>query len=79
MTPESPNRREFLQATAAGLAAAGLAATPSARPTASARTMPAASRSARSGRTGEMVSLLCLGGPRQHQPQEALREGEPRG
>lgn len=57
MTPENANRREFLQAGAAGLAAASLAG--AAEP----RIVNEAGIPLRTlGRTGEKVSLLCLGG-----------------
>src|SRR3954463_959208 len=60
MTSETPNRREFLQTTAAGLAAAGLTATADAQQTQ--RTNSGGIPLRPLGRTGEMVSLLCLGG-----------------
>jgi predicted aldo/keto reductase-like oxidoreductase len=57
MTPTSPNRREFLQAGAAGLAAAGLvgAAEPS-------RTNPGGIPLRPLGKTGEQVTMIGLGG-----------------
>jgi predicted aldo/keto reductase-like oxidoreductase len=60
MAPQSPNRREFLQTTAAGLAVAGLSATAEAQQPA--RTNSGGIPLRPLGRTGEMVSLLCLGG-----------------
>jgi predicted aldo/keto reductase-like oxidoreductase len=60
MTDPQPNRREFLQTGAAGVAAAGLAAA-----TAGAQVVQknAGGIPLRTlGKTGEMVSLLCLGG-----------------
>jgi predicted aldo/keto reductase-like oxidoreductase len=61
MTPQIPNRREFLQTTAAGLAAAGLNSTREAEAQAP-RTNSGGIPLRPLGRTGEMVSLLCLGG-----------------
>ena len=57
MSTNDPNRREFLQATAAGLAGASLvgAAEPD-------KTNPGGIPLRRLGKTGEMVTLLCLGG-----------------
>jgi len=79
MTPETPNRRDFLQSTAAGIAAAGLVGTANAQ-------QPEAGRSKNSGgiplrplgRTGALVSLLCLGGhsstnPKKLSEKESLR------
>ena len=72
MTPENPSRREFLQVGAAGLATAGLAGGAMAddkkkneggiplRPL---------------GKTGEMVSLMCLGGHASTDPKK-LSEAE---
>jgi predicted aldo/keto reductase-like oxidoreductase len=57
MTSNDPNRREFLQATAAGLAAAGLTGAAPADKTNSGG-IPLRPL----GKTGEMVTLLCLGG-----------------
>jgi predicted aldo/keto reductase-like oxidoreductase len=59
MTPQIPNRREFLQTTAAGLTAAGLSVTAEAQ---TQRTNSGGIPLRPLGRTGEMVSLLCLGG-----------------
>jgi predicted aldo/keto reductase-like oxidoreductase len=59
MTPQIPNRREFLQTTAAGLTAAGLSVTAEAQ---AERTNSGGIPLRPLGRTGEMVSLLCLGG-----------------
>jgi predicted aldo/keto reductase-like oxidoreductase len=60
MTPPIPNRRDFLQTAAAGVAAAGLAAPAEAQTPA--RTNSGGIPLRPLGRTGEMVSLLCLGG-----------------
>jgi len=57
MNPSSPNRRDFLQAGAAGVAAAALAG--AAEPV---RTNQGGIPLRPLGRTGEMVSALCLGG-----------------
>jgi predicted aldo/keto reductase-like oxidoreductase len=64
MTPRvsNPNRRDFLQTTAAGLAAAGLSAAAEAQQAQPARTNSGGIPLRPLGRTGEMVSLLCLGG-----------------
>ena len=76
MTSETPNRREFLQTTAAGLAAAGLAANAEAQQ--GQRTNSGGIPLRPLGRTGEMVSLLCLGGhsstnPKKLSEKESLR------
>ena len=60
MAVENPNRREFLQTTAAGIAVAGLSATAAGQQPA--RTNSGGIPLRPLGRTGEMVSLLCLGG-----------------
>jgi predicted aldo/keto reductase-like oxidoreductase len=60
MKPQPPNRREFLQTTAAGLATASLSATAEAQQPG--RTNSGGIPLRPLGRTGEMVSLLCLGG-----------------
>lgn len=80
MTPANPNRREFIQAGAAGLAAAGL--------TAQAADAQEKTRDAQGpekndggiplrslGRTGERVSLICLGGHASTNPKK-LSEAE---
>jgi uncharacterized protein len=61
MTSPNPNRREFLNTTAAGLAATAMAATAEAQPVAP-RTNSGGVPLRPLGKTGEMVSLLCLGG-----------------
>jgi aryl-alcohol dehydrogenase-like predicted oxidoreductase len=74
--PNDPNRREFLQTTAAGLAAAGLAG---AAPQQQAAQVNAGGIPLRPlGRTGEMVSAIALGGhaatnPRKMSEEESLR------
>jgi len=71
MTPQNPNRREFLQTTAAGLAAAELAGAAEARQQQPPqRTNPGGIPLRPLGRTGEMVSLLCLGGHSSTNPQK---------
>ena len=78
MTSPSPNRRGFLQATAAGLAAASIPEPAEAqrlgRQPINAGGIPLRPL----GKTGEMVSLLCLGGhastnPQKLSEQESLR------
>ena len=59
MTPSNPNRREFLQTTAAGAAIAGM---PGVVEEQNARTNSGGIPLRSLGKTGEMVSLLCLGG-----------------
>jgi len=73
MNPHSPSRREFLQTGAAGIAAAALsgAAAPEV-------TNPGGIPLRPLGRTGEKVSLLCLGGysstiPQKMSEQESIR------
>jgi predicted aldo/keto reductase-like oxidoreductase len=69
MTNPSPNRREFLQAGAAGLAAVGLAgAAPDQKNTGGIPLRPL-------GKTGEMVSLIGLGGYSSTDPSK-LKETE---
>jgi predicted aldo/keto reductase-like oxidoreductase len=68
MTSETPNRREFLQTTAAGIAAAGIAANAGAQP--AQRTNSGGIPLRPLGRTGEMVSLLCLGGHSSTNPKK---------
>jgi predicted aldo/keto reductase-like oxidoreductase len=60
MTPNPPSRREFLQATTAGLAAVGIAG--AATPDQPGRVNEGGIPMRTLGRTGEMVSLLGLGG-----------------
>jgi predicted aldo/keto reductase-like oxidoreductase len=64
MTPPvpNPNRRDFLHATAAGLAAAGLSTIAEGQQDQPVRTNSGGIPLRPLGRTGEMVSLLCLGG-----------------
>ena len=57
MTPQNPNRREFLQATTAGLAVTGLLGAVDAG-----RLNDGGIPLRRLGKTGEVVSVLCLGG-----------------
>jgi predicted aldo/keto reductase-like oxidoreductase len=75
MTSPSPNRRGFLQATAAGLAAASIPESAEAqrlgRQPINAGGIPVRPL----GKTGEMVSLLCLGGHASTNPQK-LSEAE---
>jgi uncharacterized protein len=69
MTSPSPNRREFLHATAAGAAAATLAGAAEAQqaaPRVNAGGIPLRPL----GKTGEMVSALCLGGHSSTNPQK---------
>jgi predicted aldo/keto reductase-like oxidoreductase len=77
MTSPNPNRREFLHATAAGVAAASLPATAEAQQPQ--RQVNAGGIPLRPlGKTNEMVSVLCLGGhsstnPRKLSEAESLR------
>ncbi len=82
MTPSKSNRREFLQTGAAGLAAAGLAA--AAEPQEKGLKDQGTKKNDGGiplrplGRTGEMVSLICLGGhastnPKKMSEKESLR------
>jgi predicted aldo/keto reductase-like oxidoreductase len=74
MTSPSPNRREFLHATAAGVAAASLTATAEAQqPQQRVNTGGIPLRPL--GKTGEMVSLLCLGGHSSTNPRK-LKEAD---
>jgi predicted aldo/keto reductase-like oxidoreductase len=78
MSPETPSRREFLQTTAAGLAAAGVTAGAETQAQQPGRTNPGGIPLRPLGRTGEMVSLLSLGGhsstnPRKLSEAESLR------
>jgi predicted aldo/keto reductase-like oxidoreductase len=69
MTSPSPNRREFLHATAAGVAAAtsaGAAEAQQVQQRVNAGGIPLRSL----GKTGEMVSALCLGGHASTNPQK---------
>ena len=68
MTPQSPNRREFLQTTAAGLTVAGLAGNVEAQQTRQANSGGIPLRPL--GRTGQMVSLLALGGHSSTNPKK---------
>ncbi len=76
MTSPSPNRRGFLQATAAGVAAASIAGPAEAQ-------QPAQQANAGGiplrplGKTGEAISAMALGGHASTNPQEALRGPEP--
>jgi predicted aldo/keto reductase-like oxidoreductase len=65
MRPQNPNRRDFMQASAAGLATAGLAG--AAR---SDEKNPGGVPLRPLGRTGQMVSILCLGGHASTNPQK---------
>src|SRR4051794_33351566 len=78
MIPQNPNRRDFLQTTAAGLAVAGAAglgeSTMAQQPPTSSGGIPLRPL----GRTGVTVSLLCLGGhsstnPKKLSEKESLR------
>jgi len=71
MTPQNPSRREFIQAGAAGLAAAGLAGAAMADDKKNEGGIPMRPL----GKTGEMVSLMCLGGHASTNP-EKLSEAE---
>ncbi|HZW29115.1 MAG TPA: twin-arginine translocation signal domain-containing protein [Isosphaeraceae bacterium] len=70
MTSPSPNRRGFLQATAAGFAAASIPESAEAqrlgRQPINAGGIPLRPL----GKTGQMVSLLCLGGHASTNPQK---------
>jgi uncharacterized protein len=69
MTSPSPNRRDFLHATAAGVAAASMAASAEAQQ--AAQRVNAGGIPLRPlGKTGEMVSALCLGGHSSTNPQK---------
>jgi len=71
MTPQNPSRREFLQVGAAGLATAGLAGAAMADDKKNAGGVPVRPL----GKTGEMVSLMCLGGHASTNPKK-LSEAE---
>jgi predicted aldo/keto reductase-like oxidoreductase len=77
MTPQSPSRREFLQTTATGLAGAGLAGAAEAQQQQQ-QTNSGGIPLRPLGRTGEKVSVLCLGGhsstnPKNLSEKESLR------
>ncbi len=74
MSPQNSNRRDFLQATAAGIAAASLAGQVTAADTKNAGGVPTRPF----GKTGELVSALALGGhsstnPKKMSEPESLR------
>jgi len=71
MTPQNPSRREFLQAGAAGLATAGLAGAAMAEDKKNEGGVPVRPL----GKTGETVSLMCLGGHASTNPKK-LSEAE---
>jgi uncharacterized protein len=79
MIPQSPNRREFLETTAAGMALAGLGQTAGAEAQQTPQQPNSGGVPLRPlGRTGAMVSLLCLGGhsstnPKKLSEKESLR------
>ncbi len=76
MTSPSPNRRDFLQATAAGVASATLAGAAEAQQ--AAQRVNAGGIPLRPlGKTGEMVSALCLGGHASTNPQKLSEAAEP--
>jgi len=75
MTPQSPNRREFLQVGAAGLAAAGLAGAAVPFVQERGKTNDAGIPVRPLGKTGETVSIMCLGGHSSTNPQ-MLSESE---
>jgi predicted aldo/keto reductase-like oxidoreductase len=66
MKPSQPNRRDFMQAGAAGLAAAGLAGMAPAQEPKNDGGLPMRPL----GRTGQNVSILCLGGHASTNPQK---------
>ena len=75
MSPSQPNRREFFQATAAvGVVAASMAGAAEAQ-TSQQRTNAGGVPLRPLGKTGEMVSLLCLGGHSATNPKK-LSEAE---
>ena len=74
MSPSQPNRREFLHTTAAGVAAASTAGAAEAQ-TGQQRTNAGGIPLRPLGKTGEMVSLLCLGGHSSTNPKK-LSEAE---
>lgn len=67
MSDPQPNRREFIQTTAAGLAAAGLVGAAEAQ---TGKTNSGGIPLRPLGKTGEMVSLLCLGGHSSTNPKK---------
>jgi len=71
MNHPEPNRRDFLQASAAGMAVAFLSAADAQAPGKNAGSIPLRPL----GKTGEMVSALCLGGHSATNPQK-LSEAE---
>lgn len=73
MTPP-PNRRDFLQAGAAGVAAAGLPGKARAQGRADDQKNAGGIPLRPLGRTGEMVSLMCLGGHASTNPQKMSEE-----
>ncbi|MFO0950953.1 MAG: aldo/keto reductase [Isosphaeraceae bacterium] len=78
MTPSPPNRREFLQAGAAGIAATGLAGAASQDANQAAQKNSGGVPLRPLGKTGQNVSLLCLGGhastnPNKMEEKESLR------
>jgi len=66
MPTQRPNRRDFLQTTAAGLAVAGLGATAEAQQQTNSGGVPLRPL----GRTGTTVSILCLGGHSSTNPKK---------
>ncbi|MBX6313260.1 MAG: aldo/keto reductase [Isosphaeraceae bacterium] len=75
MTPSQPNRRAFLQAGTAGLAAASLAGFAAPEPV---QTNDGGIPLRRLGKTGETVTILCFGGfhgtnPQKLSEQESIR------
>jgi aryl-alcohol dehydrogenase-like predicted oxidoreductase len=70
MTDPSPNRREFLHATAAGIAAASMTGEAEAQQVGRQAVNAGGIPLRPLGRTGEMVSLLCLGGHASTNPQK---------
>jgi aryl-alcohol dehydrogenase-like predicted oxidoreductase len=66
MTGPSPNRREFFHATAAGLSVTAISGAAAQKPPAEGAGVPLRPL----GKTGERVSLLCLGGHASTNPQK---------
>lgn len=75
MTNASPSRREFLHATAAGVAAAAVAGAAEAQQAVQQRANAGGIPLRPLGKTGEMVSILCLGGHSATNPKK-LSEAE---
>jgi predicted aldo/keto reductase-like oxidoreductase len=75
MTSPSPNRRDFLHATAAGVAAASMAGSAGAQQVVQQPVNTGGIPLRPLGKTGQMVSLLCLGGHACTNPQK-LSEAE---